>query len=284
MELEAERPAKRQKREDESPWEWKLFAKHRNNAELYDKFKKETTEADDGYAWLEDELGNDPLWEEGDWCYDIEELDHEFSTRRVREGLEARCVDTKLGEGATLRMIPDAVKFSEAEFDALVAVLEDQERLTFKMFGKTATMHRKQLMFGKEYKFGRVVVPRHGGKWPVLVRKCVEVARTLYPSMSPNAALAIHYEPDDYISPHSDDESEHRAGAPIVGFSFGETRKLVLKRKGAKKGDRGYVRIAQELPPGSAYVIQSETFQKTYTHEVGKGRCRRVSITVREFV
>lgn len=66
---------------------FKLFEKHRDNAELYDKFKKEISEGEDGYAWLEGELGNDALWEEGDWCYDIEELNDEFSTRRVREGL-----------------------------------------------------------------------------------------------------------------------------------------------------------------------------------------------------
>ncbi len=213
-----------------------------------------------------------------------EELNDEFSTGRVREGLEARCVDTKLGDGAILRMIRGAVEYSEAELAALVGLLAKQEKLTFKMFGRTATMHRRQLMFGKEYKFGRVVVPQHRGRVPELVQKCMEVAKALYPSMSPNAALAIYYESNDYISPHADDESEHRVGAPILGFSFGETRKLVVKRKGAKRGDSEYVRIARELPPGSAYIMEGPGFQAGYTHEVGKGQARRVSVTVREFV
>lgn len=269
----------------ESPWEeFKLFEKHRDNAELYSRFKKEISSHADGYAWLESELGSDALWEEGDWCYDIEELADLFHTRRVREELEARCVDIKIGEGATLRRIEDAVEFSGAELDALVEILEKQEKLTFKMFGKTATMHRRQLMFGTEYKFGRVVVPRYRGHVPVLVRKCMKVARQLYPSMSPNAALAIHYESNDYISPHADDESEHRVGAPILGFSFGETRKLIVKRKGAKRGDKEYVRIAQDLPSGSLYIMEGPEFQKRYTHEVGKGKDCRVSITIREFV
>ena len=64
---------------------WRLFEKHRDNAELYSRFKKEVSEGEDGYEWLESELDNDALWEEGDWCYDIEELNDEFSTRRVRE-------------------------------------------------------------------------------------------------------------------------------------------------------------------------------------------------------
>ena len=195
-------------------------------------------------------------------------------------------------DGACLLVIRHALCVTADELIEMDKILDGLEKQQFKLYGKTCTMHRKQLMFGgKPYKFSRVVVPAHEGDPPALVRKCMETAGEIVAdtcgcvggTMNMNAALGVLYGPDDYISPHSDDEPEHSPGSPIVGFSFGETRKLVIKRKGLKRRDKEYMQFKTELPAGSAYVMYGRKFQENYTHEVGKGKGTRLSVTVRNF-
>lgn len=191
--------------------------------------------------------------------------------------------DYEIGEGATLRFYPKWGGFTQEEVDKVKDITNAQERLQFKMFKKICTMWRKQVMFGKDYPFSGQVVKAYDGETPSLITKVQEFSKREFPDMDANVALAVYYEADDYISKHSDDEGKHHKGKPIVGFSFEETRVLTIRRKKRKRGEDGYVRRDFELPHGSAYVMMGERFQKDYTHEVGKGKDCRLSITVRHF-
>ena len=191
-----------------------------------------------------------------------------------------------LGEGATLSLYEDVIAPSPQQIKDLRDLLSEEDRKTFQLYGKPCTMRRKQKMFGtKSYKFSGIEFPPHEGNLPTLIALCMSKAKELRPGINPDAALAILYEVNDYISAHRDNEHKHRRGAPIIGFSFGETRSLTVKRHKRKRGEEGYMKVNLELPPGSAYVMEGERFQSDFTHEVGKGKKgERLSVTVREFV
>jgi len=192
----------------------------------------------------------------------------------------------EVGEGATLRVFSEAIEYTPEEVDQVAAIAKTNERLRFKLYGKECIMRRRQIMFGKRsYKFSRIEVPCHQGESPPLIQKCTAFAKTLYPDMDANAALANHYEKDDYISAHRDKEAAHKPGVPIIGFSFGETRNLIIKRYKRKRGEDGYTKLVVELPAGSVYVMEGPRFQQDFTHEIGKGKVgERLSVTVREFI
>ena len=64
----------------------------------------------------------------------------------------------------------------------------------------------------------------------------------------------------DYISPHSDDET-NLDNSGVVAISWGETRKLRIRKKGTK----GY----RDFPMTSGSMLQmGGDFQKEFTHEI----------------
>lgn len=190
----------------------------------------------------------------------------------------------QLSPQACLKLYEHVIPNSIEDVKEVVDRLRVQSYIKFKIMGKECTMHRRQLMFGKSsYAFSGTKVEVDDGVMPALIVRCMKVAEEIDAEMSPNAALGALYTADDYISPHRDNESKHRPGAPIIGFSFGETRKLVVKSYKRTRDDSEYKRVDLELPHGSAYVMEGARFQKDFTHEVGKGKNERVSITVRQF-
>ena len=184
---------------------------------------------------------------------------------------------------AILEYHPNAIEATPEEIKEVVEIVSKEEKIKFKMFSRECTMHRKQKMFGQDYKFSGITVKKHKGEMPALIQKCVEFSQKNYPELEANAILANLYGPSDYISPHRDNEGKHAKGKPIIGFSFGEARKLTIKSYKRKRDDKGYVKHEQILEAGSAYVMQGKEFQKVLTHEVGKGSGIRLSLTIREF-
>ena len=140
-------------------------------------------------------------------------------------------------------------------------------------------------MFGDyEYQFSKITVAKHVGPTPSLIHKSLSFCEGHFPELGSNAILANYYEPNDYISPHRDNEGKHAKGKPIVGFSFGEARIFTIKSYKRKRADEGYVKRQFILEPGSAYAMVGQDFQKLFTHAVGRGKGNRLSLTVREFV
>jgi alkylated DNA repair dioxygenase AlkB len=193
-------------------------------------------------------------------------------------------VDYVVGEGAILRHFPRAFEFTQEDVAEIDAICEEEDYIKFKLYGKECVQHRKQKMFGQDYKFSGITVKAHDGDTPALVLKAQQFATQQFPEMDTNAVLAIKYGPDDYISKHRDNEGKHHKGKPIVGFNFGETRTLTIRSYKRKRGDEGYQKMELELEHGSCYAMMGDKFQTNYTHEVGKGKGIRVSLTVRHFV
>lgn len=161
-------------------------------------------------------------------------------------------VDYVIGEEAILRHFPKAFVFSPDEVDS---ICEENERVEFSGI--------------------------KCGDAPTLVAKAQLFSKFNFPGFDTTTVLAVKYVAGDRIGPHSDNESRRSKGAPIVNFSFGETRNLTIKRKKRKRGEDGYQCFVLALEHGSAYAMLGDHFQTNYTHEVGTGSGIRHSVTVR---
>ena len=157
------------------------------------------------------------------------------------------------------------------------------------MGGKLCTRWRKEAMFGRDYTYSRSKLPKEEGPMPALVAKAIDHMNKRFGEASYNACLVNYYEAHDYISEHQDDEKQHVKGMPIATFSFGETRKLTIKRHRAKMkrsdGSKNplYFRTGVDMPHGSLTLMLGSDFQRLFTHQVGKGKRPRLSLTVRAF-
>lgn len=82
-----------------------------------------------------------------------------------------------------------------------------------------------------------------------------------------NGILINHYKSgEDYISAHSDDESNLSENAKIASLSFGSERIFRIRRKWDKK-------IVKDAPlPENSLTVMSGMFQKVFTHEVPKSK------------
>lgn len=171
--------------------------------------------------------------------------------------------------------LPDTIKLTEAEFEELWES-RPEEKGKFKMMGKMIDTPRRCQTFGKSYYFGGVL---HECKpmTPVLQRLmdwCLERSPTL------NGCLVNWYENEnDYIGPHSDNESSLVVDSEIFSFSFGATREFVMIPK--KGGLRHTVQLRD-----NTVVIMGGTCQRTHKHTVPKSKVpcgRRINITFRSF-
>ena len=166
------------------------------------------------------------------------------------------------------------------DVSGLLLKIRQKPRLQFTLFKKICTMRRQQMMFGANYKFSGIMVNAEPEPDP-LVDACIAEANRLYPQYNFNAALVNLYETgDDYISPHSDNESKLKPGAPIVAFSFGATRKMHFVKKATKD------KFTVDLRHNQCVAMVGENFQKKYTHAINREKkvdSWRMSITVRQF-
>ena len=197
---------------------------------------------------------------------------------------ESTGIDYILGEEAILRHYPKAFEYTQEEVEEVRDVCKARDRLTFKCYGRDATMWRRQVMFGCDYKFSGQVVKQHEGEQPILITKAIGFAKQEFPEVGFNAVLAVHYEADDYISAHRDGERGLAKGQPILGFSFGEPRLVKIHSHKRKRGDDGFNKMEMRMEDGSCYIMHGERFQKDFTHAVGKGQGERLSLTVRMFL
>ncbi len=98
---------------------------------------------------------------------------------------------------------------------------------------------------------------------PALVARCLAYARQHYPAYDWHGALVnLYVDGTDKVDEHSDDESGLAPGAPILSFSFGATRRFVVRPK----------KDHTEVP------------RMTKTEEAKYPVGPRINITVRSFV
>lgn len=192
-------------------------------------------------------------------------------------------VTTPIGPGADFIYWPDAICATDADIDALYARLNAKDKRTFAMMGRQCTMHRRQAMFGAPYTFSRQTVEPETTADPI-VNQCLAFANQHY-GPGYNAALCnLYADGNDYISPHSDDEKQHKGGA-ILTFSFGAARSMRFTSKAGTAKDKTQTRVDARLEHGSCGVMAGPEFQTNYKHAIPKDKSTeyRISVTVRRF-
>ena len=187
----------------------------------------------------------------------------------------------EISENASFIYVPNAINGNEKDLNELYNLLNQKEKLKFKLYGKECTMHRKQALFGPiSYKFsGKTILPED--KMNPLVEKCLNYSNKKY-NLNFNTALCnLYQDGKDYISPHRDNESQHDKGTPILTFSFGETRTMVITSISGQELFKQKI----VLDHGSCGIMFGREFQEKYKHGIPKDKSKkwRISITVRKF-
>lgn len=191
--------------------------------------------------------------------------------------------------------LPDEVAIRDPrEFDR-VWNLHPVEFAVVNVFGKKLTP-RWQQAFGRDYNFSRVnhqALPitdlylirllewsnRHANSGALPLTGGVPVKF--------NSALINFYQDGNhYIGPHSDNEKELVAGAPIYSFSFGQERDFRVTRRPSESIEFEPLSIAM---PDNSLIVMGGEMQRHYKHAVPKralSKCpnRRINITFRQFV
>lgn len=84
-----------------------------------------------------------------------------------------------------------------------------------------------------------------------------------------------------YIGPHSDDESQLVPNSPIYSFSFGETRRFVIKIK--KQSMAKFKSFESDFPKSivmkdNSCLVMGGQMQKHFTHEVPKVLSKKITV------
>lgn len=193
----------------------------------------------------------------------------------------------KLKETTYIEIISDAWHLNEKWWNALMR-LKPKER--HYLYGNKVP--RDYVVYGKSYRFSN---QNHQPQpMPYVIRQLMKRANRLvfkesknnaYNSIRYNMALVNWYlDENDSIYPHSDNENEMLRDEngdtyPVACFSFGETRRFVLKSK--KKSEK----LSIDLEPNSLVVMGGKC-QTNYTHAIPKEKIPksiRISVTFRVF-
>ena len=193
---------------------------------------------------------------------------------------------TKLSDKAILEYYPEILSCSQDEFEEEWKS-RPAETIFFHAFGKKCKFNRKVRMYGsKPYAFSGIVV-KADPTFSVLAQRALDLANKMYPGFDFNSVLVNYYDGGkDYISAHSDDEKEHKKGAPIVGFNVygeGPPRTFRIKNSTTRK-------VVKDLATEHGSMFTMIGMQDDFTHEIPKSTRktnpfgRRISFTVRCFV
>ena len=160
---------------------------------------------------------------------------------------------------------------SPAEIRLVHKILDGKQRNTFKMYGKTCTMHRLMALYGRsQIKFSGITLQEEKGEMPELVKRCLDYVADIDRQQPDRYWALVNWYPEatDYISPHTDDESDvgvvnEQQGPAVATFSFCQVpRTFRIERKENKR------RWDVALPNGSCAIMTGHRFQQDFTHEV----------------
>lgn len=197
-----------------------------------------------------------------------------------------------LSETSWIIHTPNALSYTEEEFRELAeAQPETLDKIS--MFGKQIDLPRYQKLYGeRDYTYSGIKLQAQKEDIPRLVQACIAYTKHASPEFNWEGALVNWYSlPGHSIGKHSDDERDLNPGAPIYSFSFGRTRRFILKPKKNTRQKTSPVQI--NCRSGSLIVMGGDT-QKEFTHEVPKLSAKeqkqfdpkkdlRINITVRSF-
>ena len=174
--------------------------------------------------------------------------------------------------------LPPEVAFTNEDINYLWSIRPQNPHIV-KIYGKTLETPRLQAAFGRDYAFSGTIV--RAQPIPPLLLPLMDFLNEKY-NCNLNMALINWYrDGNDYISPHSDNETQINPNIPIITVSIGATRDFVLTPR-----DKNLERVV--LKHGSNQVITMfPGCQQVYKHGVPKRkgiRDYRISLTFREFI
>lgn len=175
--------------------------------------------------------------------------------------------------------LPSKYKLDEEGFADLWK-LHPKEHGTVTLYGKQIEMPRYNKAYGVDYKFSNENHVADPIEHPFLKKLLKYVNKIADDGITYNGILVNWYRNgENYIGPHSDDESSLVDGSSIYSFSFGATRDFVLKHK------QNSQRLVFPLKSNTMLVMKGET-QRYYKHSVPKRlkvTGKRINVTIRAF-
>ena len=157
--------------------------------------------------------------------------------------------------------------------------LKPENKSTITLFGKTHEVPRWHRNYGYDYKFAGMDQPAE--EIPHEIKNLFDQLKNKV-SDGFNGILINWYNPEDYISFHSDSEKQLDTTHPILTLTLSDSE--TEKRKFVVKSDtdtRTY-----HLGHGDIFIMGGDT-QKTHKHGLPRSKkysARRISITFRKFV
>lgn len=190
----------------------------------------------------------------------------------------------EIGPEAVLSVYEVTSPISEMALEELRDRCMRTEKATFQCYGRRCTFPRRQLVFGRPYRFsGQTIQPET--QESALVTRCLEQVREMEEGGASHpddgywhCVVNLYEHGEDYISHHRDDEASVCVGAPIYTFVFGPAKRP-FQVKGPDKQLHNF-----DVHHGQVGVMRGRLFQATCTHAVPK-RARvtdwRLSVTLR---
>ena len=148
------------------------------------------------------------------------------------------------------------------------------------MFGKEVNLPRLTAWYGdkgKSYKYSGIEM--NPNTWTPTLLIIKEKVETVAGFNFNSVLVNLYRNGQDYVSWHSDDESELGNNPTIASVSFGATRRFILRHKSNR--DLGKVEVA--LTHGSLILMQGTT-QHFWQHQVPKTAKKispRINLTFR---
>ncbi len=176
--------------------------------------------------------------------------------------------------------LPDEIKCSDKEFKELIN-MKPIEHGQVKIYGKIVNIPRWQRLYGKNYYFSGLM---HSSE-PIPVGSYLErlLEWVKNETKKPYKQMLVNWymTGSEYIGSHSDNEKQLVNNSDIYSFSFGTTRKFVIRSKENKDE-----KLTLLLENNTCIIMQGE-MQKHYKHEVPKQlkiKDPRINVTFRLYI
>ena len=188
--------------------------------------------------------------------------------------------------------LPEEMKLNKMLYNVLWE-MRPKERHTIKLFGKTCTLPREQMVYGVDnYSYSGKAFPSQ--PIPPMLQKYLDWANEFESKVSnkdginyiPYNMVLVNWYNDgtDYIGAHRDDEKQIIPHTNVMTISFGAER-IFRVRHAPKKGDDKIKKMDYKVTDNS-FLIMGGHFQDEFKHEIPKTKkvlTSRVSITLRKF-
>ena len=190
--------------------------------------------------------------------------------------------------------LPDEMKLDKLAYTALWE-MRPKERHTIKLYGKTCTLPREQMVYGVEdYSYSGKVFPSL--PIPPILQTYLDWANGFESGITnrdqtnyiPYNMILVNWYKDgtDYIGAHRDDEKQIIPKTNVMTISFGAER-IFRVRHAPKQGDSDATIGRKDYKvKNNSVLIMGGHFQEEFKHEIPKTKKvfeSRISITLRKF-